>query len=383
MDKIKRFIDCIVDTETCNLRCHYCYIAQLKKFDKKLAKFGHSPKEIRKALSQKRLGGTCLINLCAGGETLLSNEVIPLVKELLEEGHYVMIVTNGTLTNRFKKIAQFDKKLLDNLFFKFSFHYLELVRLNWLDKFFENIQIVREAGASFTVEITPSDELIPYIDEVKQISMEKLGALPHITIARDDRTKGIDVLTKMDYEEYKKIWGQFNSKLFEFKTKIFYEKRKEFCYAGDWSCYLNLTTGDLRQCYCGRVLDNIYKDVNKPLNFEAIGNNCTLAHCYNGHAYLALGDIPELIASKEYTYADLRNRKDNQGEWLKPKMKAFMSSKLVESNEEYSKEEKDKVNRFNKVKLAKYKVNVFAKKVVKKINDKKNKNNNQTNNCNS
>ena len=142
MDKLKRYIECYIDTETCNLRCHYCYIAQMRKFNNKLAKFGHTPEEIRKALSVKRLGGKCLINLCAGGETLLSSEVIPVTKALLEEGHYVMIVTNGTLTNRFKEIAKFPKDLLERLVFKFSFHYLELLRLNLLDKYFENIQMM-------------------------------------------------------------------------------------------------------------------------------------------------------------------------------------------------------------------------------------------------
>ena len=44
MDKIKRFIDCYIPTETCNLRCHYCYIAQKRKFNNKLAKFSY-PKE--------------------------------------------------------------------------------------------------------------------------------------------------------------------------------------------------------------------------------------------------------------------------------------------------------------------------------------------------
>ena len=35
MDKLKRFVDCYIDTETCNFKCHYCYIALLNKFNKK------------------------------------------------------------------------------------------------------------------------------------------------------------------------------------------------------------------------------------------------------------------------------------------------------------------------------------------------------------
>lgn len=64
--KMKKFIDCYIPTETCNLRCHYCYITQQRKFENKVVSFTHDPQVIRKALSIKRLGGPCLINLCAG-----------------------------------------------------------------------------------------------------------------------------------------------------------------------------------------------------------------------------------------------------------------------------------------------------------------------------
>lgn len=342
MDKIKRFIDCYIPTETCNLRCHYCYIAQKRKFNTKLAEFSHSTETIRKALSKERLGGICLINMCAGGETLLSEEVLPVIKSLLQEGHYVMIVTNGTVTKRFEEIAQWPEKLLKHLFFKFSFHYLEMKRLNMLECYFSNIQKMNEAGASFTVEVTPSDELIPYIDELKAVCLQYLGALCHITIARDDRKAGIDVLSKYPFEEYKTIWGQFDSELFRFKSEIFYKHRDEFCYAGDWSAYLNLDTGVLRQCYCGNVIDNIYENIDTPIHFEAIGKGCTIPHCYNGHSFLTLGDIPKLHTP---TYAEIRNRMCKDGsEWLKPEMKALMSSRLYESNVEYNIIKKTKIN---------------------------------------
>lgn len=333
MDKIKRFIDCYIPTEACNLRCHYCYITQKRKFNSKLASFTHSAEEITSALSKERLGGVCLLNLCAGGETLLSNDVLPIVKALLESGHYVMIVTNGTLTKRFEEISLWEKSILERLFIKFSFHYLELKRLNLMEVYFANIQLMKSSDVSFTVEITPSDELIPYIDEVKATCIKHLGALCHVTIARDDRTNGIDILSSLSFEEYKDLWGQFESELFQFKSQIFYHKRTEFCYAGDWSAYLNLETGHLRQCYCGETICNIYSD-NGPIPFRAIGKKCSIPHCYNGHAFLTLGDIPELETP---SYADVRNRVCVDGsEWLKPSMKSFMQSKLSESNEEYT-----------------------------------------------
>ena len=343
MNKIKKYIDCYIPTETCNFRCHYCYIVNYGKFNQKLFKLTHSPEEIRKCLSVERLGGECLINLCAGGETLLSEDIIPLAKALLEEGHYVMIVTNGSLTNRFEEIKQFPSELLKHLFFKFSFHYLELKRLNLLNTYFNNINLMKNVGVSYTVEITPNDELIPYIDEIKKISMEKLGALPHLTIGRKD-TDDIPILTNLNEKEYYKTWSTFNSDLFNYKKAIFGRKVKEFCYAGKWSYYLNIETGSLKQCYLGCEIDNIYKNPEKKLNELPVGCNCQEPHCYNAHSWLALGDVPEL--SNDVTYAKLRNRKCLDGsEWLNEDMKSFMNTKLYETNNELNEKQKKQVNK--------------------------------------
>lgn len=364
MEKMKRFLDCYIPTETCNFKCHYCYITQQRKFNNKIVHFKHTPDFIAKALAKDRLGGTCMINLCAGGETLISEEVIDVVKAILEEGHYVMIVTNGSLTKRFEKIAQFPKELLKHLFFKFSFHYLELVRLNMLDTFFNNIEMMKKAGASFTVEITPSDELEPYIEEIKKISMERLGALPHITIGRKDFEE-IPPLTEHEFKDYIDIWKSFDSELFNFKSTIFGKKRKEFCYAGEWSAYINLDTGDLTQCYCGLKLDNIYEDIERPIKFSPIGCNCGQPHCYNGHAFLTFGNIPEMNTP---SYDKTRNRLCADGsEWLQPEMKAFMQSKLIELHKEYTENEKRKINAKNKRKRNLSRMEEKMKRLIKKV----------------
>lgn len=340
MDKIKRFLECHIATETCNLRCHYCYITQQRKFNSKIAAFKYSPEVIRKAFSQERMGGICFMDLCAGGETLLSQDVLPVVKALLEEGHYIQIVTNGTLTKRFKEIAIWPSELLNRLFFKFSFHFLEFKRRNLMDVFFNNVRMMRDCGCSFTIEATPSDELIPYIEEMKQVSLDNVGALPHITVARNERTFHIKPLTSLDWEIYKKTWSVFDSKMFEFKSQIFSEPRKEFCYAGEWSAFVNMNTGMVLQCYCGMPLGNIYKNLDKPFNFIPIGYGCGQPHCYNGHGTLCFGDIPEMDSP---TYADMRNRITPDGsEWLMPDMKQIMSQKLKDNNKVYDTKEKVK-----------------------------------------
>jgi organic radical activating enzyme len=345
-NKIKRFIDCYVPVTTCNLRCHYCYISHHRKFDDKLPVFKYSPERMGQALSKERLGGTCCINLCGGGETLLPPEMTDIIRCILEQGHYVMVVTNGTVSKRFDEIVSLSPELLSRLFFKFSFQYLELKRTKMIDKFFDNVQKVKDAGCSISVELTPNDELIPELDELKELCLSRVGALCHVSVARDERKKHLPILTQHSREKYKEIWSSFGSKMFEYKISVFNKKRKEFCYAGDWTLVLDLMTGVLSQCYIAKCLQNIFEDIESPIKFCAVGNNCPESHCFNAHAWLTFGSIPEHDAP---TYADMRNRicADNS-EWLTPQVKEFMSSKLNESNVEYSQEEKKKANKFSR-----------------------------------
>lgn len=356
MEKIKRFIDVYIETETCNLRCHYCYVTQEKKFNSKIAKFKYPLSVMKEALTKKRLGGTCLFNICAGGETLLSNEIIPYITAILENGHYVGVVTNGTLTHRFKELIKLPLELREKLFIKFSYHFLELRKKKLTEIFFNNVKLMKENNISYTVEITPSDELIPYIDEIKKESMKYVGALPHVTVARVNTDNRIPHLSKYSFEEYKKNWSTFESDLFDFKASIFYRKIKEFCYSGDWTIYLDGVSGSYRQCYWGKPLGNLYTD--KKIKLLATGNNCLQPHCYNGHAFIALGAVPPL--GNETNYANLRNRKcEDNSEFLTPQMKEFMSSKLNEINKEYSVFKKIitnlKTKRRKKIKTTKFK----------------------------
>ena len=333
MEQMKRFIDCYIPVTTCNLRCSYCYITQTRKFKDKLPVFKYNAAHIKQALSRERLGGICHFNFCGGGETLLPPEIIPITRALLEEGHYIMIVTNGTASKRFDEYTRFPKELLARLGFKFSFHYMELKRKNLLNKFFDNIQKVRQAGCSFSVEITPYDELIPYIDEIKAICVKRVGAYCHVTIARDESTVGDNkpILTRYSREEYKKIWGVFDSPLFDFKMSVFGVKRKEYCYAGVWSGIVDMGSGNFGQCYYTYFTQNIFEDLDKPIRWRAIGRNCLQPHCYNAHAFMTLGVIPSIETP---AYALLRNRLCKDGtEWLTPEMKDFLSSKLENTHE--------------------------------------------------
>lgn len=330
---IKRFIDCHVPTEVCNFRCPYCYIGQKRSLCGQANKVGRKPEEVRAALSMQRWGGVLFINFCAGGETLLLEDILPIIRAVLEEGHIVQIVTNGSVSERFDEIAEFPKKLLDRLFVKFSFHYTELKRLNLVERFFDNILKVKNAGASISLEITPGDEMVPYIDEIKKVSIEKLGALPHVTVARNENTLGFEKLTSYTDEKYEKIWGQFESPMFDLKMRLLSEKREEFCYGGEWTFFLHLGTGDLKQCYRGAVIDNIFRNTDEPIHFRPIGKHCPESYCYNGHAWLTLGAIPKMDIP---TYCEIRDRECKDGTyWLSDTMREAFSQKLEKEHTIY------------------------------------------------
>lgn len=331
---MKRFIDCVIPFRTCNLRCPYCYITHTKSFGEKLPVFPYSAEHMGRALSAERLGGVSLINLCGEGETLLPPEVVGIVHEILKQGHYVMVVTNGTISPRFDELAALPSDYLERLFIKFSFHYLELKKRNWLDRFFDNVVKIRESGASFSVELTPSDEMIPHIDDAMALCRERVGAVCHVTVARDETTSELAILTHLSREEYREVWERFDSDLFRFKLSVFGQKRREFCYAGIWSATLDLVNGEMKQCYNEKPIQNIYADLSQPIRFFPVGPHCSLPHCYNAHVFMTLGVIPSVPTP---TFADMRNRVCADGsEWLQPGFKEFISRKLGDGNREWS-----------------------------------------------
>ena len=327
---IKKFILFRVPMSICNFRCSYCYLSQRdESFQGEQPPMRYSPEQIAYALRQERTGGPCLINICADGETLLVQDLDQIVHALLAAGHYVEIVTNLSLTRRLEPYLQFEPELLRRLEFKCSFHYLELKKRNLLDTFADNVQAVWQAGASANIEITPHDELIPCIDEIQAFSLERFGALPHITIARNDRTEKIERLTSLSLDEYARTWGVFRSGFFEYKSRIFGVRQKQFCYAGKWSLYVDLTTGDAMPCYGGGSVPNVFANPDDPFPESPVGR-CRMPHCYNGHALLTVGLIPDADAPG---YGELRDRVRVDGtHWLQDEMRAFMNTKLANAN---------------------------------------------------
>lgn len=330
MDKdIKYFIECLIPITKCNIKCHYCYVMQRHNRNMKYASFHYTPEYMAKALSPERLGGIAYISLCGAGETLMQEEIPEIVYHLLKEGHYVNITTNGTITKTFRVISELiPKEYLKRLNFSFSYHYLELKRINYIERFFENIKFVKSLGCSFVVQLNLCDEYINCIDEIKKTCIENVGALPQIAATRKETNLKNNITFYTDYNvnDYIKYGNEFNSPLFKFTMKNFMQKRKEFCFAGKLSYVFNFETGNISPCYCSHIKKNLYKELNSPIKFSSVGRHCKSPFCMNSSHFMALGVIPSINCP---SYAELRNRKCIDGsEWYNDTMKEILSKKL-------------------------------------------------------
>lgn len=75
-----------------------------------------------------------------------------------------------------------------------------------------------------------------------------------------------------------------------------------------------------------------------------MGNHCHSEYCYACHAFLTLGDIPNL--DLHIKYSDTRDRVD--AGWLTDEMRGFMHQRLDESNQQYNFIKKKLVNEKNR-----------------------------------
>lgn len=106
MEPIKYFFECLIPITVCNMKCHYCYVVQRGYRTMKMAEMRYSPKQIAEGLSHKRLNGAAYISICGIGETTMVKELPEICLELLKEGHYINITTNGTFIRFFDQFLE-------------------------------------------------------------------------------------------------------------------------------------------------------------------------------------------------------------------------------------------------------------------------------------
>lgn len=337
-NKINKLILLFIPSNICNLKCEYCFVSQVHDWERKDIGFKYSVEHIIKALSQKRLGGECFINLTSQGETLLYKDIVKLTYGLLEEGHSVEIITNCLISNRLNELLSLPESLLKNLFFKCSYHYNQIKNKTLEKIYWDNINKIKNSPCSFTVELMPHDEIIDEIPKICESCKKNVGALCHATVGRDDTDINKGLLTSLPKEEYTKTWSVLKSPMFDLKMDLYGQKRKEFCYAGAWSLLVDISSGEASQCYGRPNTQNIFKNLKKPIKFRPVGHSCKQPFCFNGHAHIAWGIIPEY---KSPTYFEVRNRKCSDGtNWVKGGCEELFKQKLIDNNKEYTKKQK-------------------------------------------
>lgn len=341
-EKIKKIINVIVPVTVCNMRCQYCYVSQMGANSGKVAKLPYDVETIAKAFAVERLGGKCLLQICGNGETLIPPYIVELTRLLLEDGHYVFITTNGILSHRINSFLQFPLELRERLGFKFSYHYLELKRLGKLDLFFENAKRIHAAHSSVCIEAGAFDDYTLCVDEMLDRCYQEMGALPHAADIHDGYPN-FNRLTQKSIRDHYATWDKFKSPVFEIQKQNWLTPVKGFCYGGDWFLQVYLENGLIQPCIGGgKFIGNLYENIDKPLHYAPLGENCTCPYCYSVHCYLALGLVPSM---KTPHYDIMRNRVMSDGsEWLTNKLRDFMHSKLNEANTEYSPEKKAFIN---------------------------------------
>lgn len=345
---INRFFNVTVPIHKCNLECSYCFVTQTIGFKKEKEEFPRKTDEVIRALSKERTGGISLINFCGLGETLFQKEIIEISKGLLQNGQYISIVTNNTLTNRIEMLCDFSEDIKKNLFIKCSFQYEQLVKKNLLDIFFQNIELLRNNNISYTIEMVANDSIISQIENIKEIFNKKKEALPHILEARDTSNENIKRLTNLEVKKHQEIWKTFNSPLFKAQQSVWEEKRKEFCYAGEYSADIDLASGNMYQCNKGKMIQNIYKNIDKPLQFCAIGTNCNMPHCFISYVWQGLcGNINKI----DYpTYYEMRDReRPDKTHWVNNSIKLIFDNKISQNMQSYSEQKEKIVNSIMKI----------------------------------
>ena len=305
---IVKSITAYVPGTVCNFRCKYCYISKAGNEHLQKGSYDYPLDTMIKAFSPKRLGGIAEIVVIGGGETLMDGTVVPFVHGLLQYGHVVTVVTNLTLNNRIEQLLNFPKEYLKRLIVKGSLHWEELKRLNKVDDFFSNMTKVIQKGASSYPFLVISREYMPYLEEINKICMERLGVLPHCSVAMalektTDIARGGSVKTDpectQDFVDY--INKTYDSDVFRTIVQfVDIDVKKIFCYAGKWSFGVDLKNGSLIKCHGCPKEYNFFENINKMPHLEAIGNNCQIASCALQYNFVGLGLIPEIAGVPTY-----------------------------------------------------------------------------------
>lgn len=300
-----RFIAVDVSVSACNLRCSYCYVRRQGNNTGVIRPLERPAGEIGKAFSRERLEGRAFLYLYANGEPLLLPGLSDIVRSLLEEGHYVAIVTNMTVQKGISALLELPDELRERLLFFASLHYLELKRTERLSDFFRHIRMAGKAGCSWQMRLCLCPEYVEELEEIKRMCLRETGQLPIVSYLRESVYMPDAVQRLLD-----EAARSFDSALYDFQKAVCDIPRREFCHAGEWSLAVNLASGDVRACLCEAVRENIYFDeAAPPIAWAPVGRRCRASWCMCGAHFLSWGVAPSL---KCPSYAQMFSRPGDQ-----------------------------------------------------------------------
>lgn len=348
MAGVYRFINTNIPTVGCNLRCEYCYIRQhgdeeILHIDNNRKLFKYSVEHMLKALSVERMGGVCMFNISGTGETLLNPEIYNIVYGLIEQGHFVALISNCTITNVIEKFGAMQEEYRQRLFFKASFHYRELKRQNLLGVFAHNIQFMKERQIAFSVEIVSNDDVLEELEDLKAFCRKNFGALPHVLAGRDEviRNTFPKYETKLSVEEFRGVWSDFDSELFRYQDSDYIlPHSNEFCYAGIYTGSLDLGTGDFAPCPGSRKITNFFEDIETPIMFTPVAA-CPHPYCFCGFFLHVLAGVAREEYHPEVKFYQFRDRTCEDGsKWLTPSIREVFSHRCAEYHKDFSDDRK-------------------------------------------
>lgn len=338
-DKIVKYIDMALFSFPCNLRCRYCYVGQYASPKERAAiwECKYSPEDLKYALDKRRMGGTCIVTFSSTGETLLTKGAISYIKSILDAGHFLHISTNLTIRKHINELLNLPLEMRSRIFFKASLQFEELKRHRLLKSFAKNCRSIWDANATCAVEIVPHDELIPLIPEIKSWCLDNLGALPQLSMPRDETVPEIKLLSRYSLDEFSRIWEEFESEEFRFKVHMWERPIKHFCYAGMISCFVILNTGEMLTCPKSKVIGNFFEGKNL---FTEAAAKCPQDHCFVCHNWLGFGSCPSI---DETNYLLQRDRVMPDGRhWVSERCRNAFRQRVCDNNILYS-AEKEKI----------------------------------------
>lgn len=349
--KIVKTITACVPGSACNFNCSYCYIGKCCDEKHRIpTKFQYSVEHMVKAFSPERLGGYADIIVIGNGETLIPPEVVPFIKGLLKQGHIIEVATNLTLNDRVNELLQTDKKDIERLVMRPSFHFHELKRLNKLDDFFSNLNKFYKAGASCIPFMVICKDYMNDLDEIRNLFLDRFGSLPQVTptLAYDEET---DIkrggLVKCDPEitpEFKQlIKEKFNSNVFELCCDYLdVDPKTVFCRAGECGFCVTLDNGNVQRCHACPPEFSMFENIKRKIELGPIGNNCCINTCAMQYQFIAQGFLDGYSIDKTHLSVFAGNGRITKFSETAKNMLNFNYSKYVK---QYSEKEKQRINR--------------------------------------